>query len=305
MPKNAKIPTIVRREWLLKYELGAPIIQIAREAGRDVRTIKKYIELAQKEADLRASRQNLLTKALDTHNDKMLRVVENIVQALEVPDSKVELRRSEKDEWLDIPLNASTGKQTPEGLRIVLHDEDSVIWELLGEHLGTGSPLGHLPMWKMAMVEYLEVLRHFILQIEDTLVIRTGLEIIKEKRDLPGKPTLFTALPEMVFPIFVNRITGARDETNPEHNLKRDKDGYISLHGSGTHLAWDNDENSPIITHIEKVLVEIGQSQEIKNLMSQYTETRQITKKIRDDFEEIKMIEYVAGTCRVCDRLGK
>ena len=66
----------------------------------------------------------------------MLKVVRNIIQALEVPGAQVELRRGERDQWLDVPLTASKGVQTPNGTKVVLHDEDSVIWRLLAEHLG-------------------------------------------------------------------------------------------------------------------------------------------------------------------------
>ncbi len=98
---------------------------------------------------------------------------------------------------------------------------------------------------------------------------------------------------------------GVPDGTDPEHNLKLDKEEYISLHGMGTHLAWVSQMGSPTVDTMKEALVQLGQSQEFRHLKSSYINTRQITKKLRDEFEEINLLGYIAGRCRVCERLEK
>ena len=305
MGKRSKVSVNEMREWLYKYELGMPIEKIASDAKRDTRTVLKYLAQARKEADLRATRQNLLTQVLTKHNDGMLKVVTNIIQALEVPGAQVEMRQDDQGTWLDIPLTAAKGIHTPEGIRIELHDEDSVTWPLLAEHLGVDSPLERISAWKKSKAEYLDTMKAFKLSIAGTMSTTTGLDVIKETYEKPVKPVLFTAVGDILFPIFVNRAMDVPDGTDPEHNLKLDKEGYISLHGMGTHLAWVSQKGSPTVDTMKEALSELGRSEEFRYLKSSYLDAQQITKRLRDEFEEINLLGYIAGRCRVCQRLEK
>lgn len=305
MPKKEKVSVAEMREWLQRYELGDPIEKIAKDSKRDTRTVKKYLSQARKEADLRAARQNLLTQVLTKHNNDLLKVVVNIIQALEVPGAQVEMRQDDQGNWQDIPLTAAKGIHTPEGIGIKLHDEDSVSWSLLAEHLGVESPLDRISPWKKVMGKCLDTMKAFKLHILETMQFKTGLDVIKETGGKPGKPVLFTAVGDILFPVFVNRAMGVPDGTDPEHNLKLDKEGYISLHGMGTHLAWETQKGSPTVDTMQETLIELGQSQEFRHLKSSHLNARQITKKLRDEFEEINLLGYIAGRCRICERLEK
>ena len=305
MPKKEKVSVVEMREWLRRYELGDTIQKIAKDAKRDTRTVIKYLGQARKKTDLHTARQNLLTQVLTRHNNELLKVVTNIIQALEVPGSHVEMRQDDMGNWQDIPLTASKGIHTPEGIRIELHDEDSVSWQLLDEHMGVESPLDRISTWKKVMGEYFETMIRFKLFMLETMRTKTGLDVIKETYEKPVKPVLFTAVGDILFPVFVNRVMDVPDGTDPEHNLKLDKEEYISLHGMGTHLAWVSQMGSPTVDTMKEALIELGQSQEFRHLKSSYISTRQTTKKLRDEFEEINLLGYIAGRCRVCERLEK
>jgi len=300
MGKRSKVSINEMREWLYKYELAMPVEKIAKDAKRDTRTVLKYLAQARKEADLRAARQNLLTKALTKHNDEMLKVVTNIIQALEVPNAQVEIRQDEQGNWQDIPLTASKGVQTPEGTRIEFHDEDSVRWKLLVEHLGVDSPLERIPVWKKSMAEYLDTMKALKLKIAELIKTKTGLDIVKFTYEKPAAPVLFQSVVGYLSPIFVNRATGVPDGTNPEHNLKIDSDGYLN-----GQLGWLSQDGTPLLTKIVQALSEIESSQEFRQLKTSYPGVRQITGKYRDEFEEISLLGFIAGRCRVCERLEK
>ncbi len=300
MGKRSKVSIDEMRDWLRRYEIGEPVEKIAKDATRDVRTVLKYLAQARKEADLRAARQNLLTNALTKHNDEMLKVVTNIIQALEVPNAQVEIRQDEQGNWQDIPLTAAKGAQTPEGIRIELHDEDSVIWGLLAEHLGADSPLVRIPAWKKSMAEYLDTMKALKLKIAGLLKTETGLDIVKFTYEKQAAPVLFQPMVDYLFPIFVNRATNVPDGTDPEHNLKIDWDGYLN-----GQLGWLSQDGTPLLTQIVQVLNEIEKSQEFRQFRSSYPGVRQVTRKFRDEFEEIRLLGYIAGRCRVCERLEK
>ena len=305
MGKRSKVSVSEMREWLYKYELGMPVEKIAKDATRDTRTVLKYLAQARKEADLRAARQNLLTQALTKHNDNMLKVVTNVLQALEVPGAQVEMRQDDQDNWLEIPLTATKGIPTTKGFLIELHDEDSVSWGLLAEHLGVDSPLERILAWKKPMADYLNVMKAFKLKISETMSTKTGLDVVKETYEKPVKPVLFQAVKDTLFPIFVNRAMNIPDGTDPEHNLKIDQAGYVSILGTGTHFGWLSQEGGKFLDKMLEALNELGQSNEFRQLKSSYHGVQQITRKFRDEFEEISMLGYIAGRCRVCERLEK
>lgn len=106
MGSRSKVSIDEMLVWLRRFELGDPVEKIAKDIKRDVHAVLKYLAQARKEADLRTARQNLLTKALIMHNDDMLKLIINIIQTLEVPNSQVVTRQDEQGNWQDIPLTA-------------------------------------------------------------------------------------------------------------------------------------------------------------------------------------------------------
>lgn len=155
------------------------------------------------------------------------------------------------------------------------------------------------------MVEYLDTMKAFKLKISETTSTKTGLDVAKETHEKPAKPVLFQAVKETLFPIFVNRAMNVPDGTDPEHNLKIDQAGYVSILGAGTHLGWLSQEGSKFLDKMIEALYELGQSQEFRQLKSSYPSVLQITRKFRDEFEEINLLGYIAGRCRICERLEK
>ncbi len=300
MGKRSKVSVSEMREWLYKYELGMPVEKIAKDATRDTRTVLKYLAQARKESDLRAARQNLLTQALTKHNNEMLKVVTNIIQALEVPGAQVEIRQDEQGNLQDIPLTAAKGIQTTEGTRIELHDEDSVSWQLLAEHLGVDSPLERIPAWKKVIGEYLDAMKELKLKIAELIKTETGLGIVKFTYEKPAAPILFQPIVDYLFSVFVNRATNVPDGTDPEHNLKIDMDGYLN-----GQLGWLSQDGTPLLAKITGAIGEIEKSREFPQLKLSYPGVQQVTRKFRDEFEEINLLGYIAGRCRVCERLEK
>ena len=303
MAKRAKVSVNEMRDWLYQYELGKGKEAIAKDAGRDVRTIDKYLAQARKEADLRAARRELLTRVLITHNNELLAAVKNIMEALQIPNAQLELRQDDAGNWFEIPLPAAKAYHQSGGTRILLQDENSKRSKLLSEHLGSETLLLQLSNWKKAMASHIDFRKALKAKLLELMQSNPGLSVVKGTYDKPKDPVLYQAVGEILVPVYVNRAFDVPGGTDPERNLKIDSEGYVSLLGTGTHLGWLSQEGSKFLDKMIEALYELGQSQEFRQLKSSYPSVLQITRRFRDEFEEINLLGYIAGRCRVCERL--
>jgi len=81
MPKRGKKPPVkpeTRLEWLNRIEHGETPPQISATDSFDVRTVRKHVELARLERDVRQARSEVLRNALEDHYRDLLETVRNI-----------------------------------------------------------------------------------------------------------------------------------------------------------------------------------------------------------------------------------
>ena len=73
MGKRTKKPPVrpeVRKDWLNRYEKdGESPPQIAKSDGYDVRTVRKQLQEAQREREIREGRLTVLRKAIEGHQN--------------------------------------------------------------------------------------------------------------------------------------------------------------------------------------------------------------------------------------------
>lgn len=305
--KRAKVSLKQMKEFLYKYEAGMPKADIAKDASRDVRTIDKYLAQARKEADLRAARREILTGVLTKHNDALLGVVNNVIEALQVPSAHLEMRQDDVRKWLEIQLPKAKAYHESERFKVFLQDEypKSKRWTLLFEHLGSESLLPKLFDWKKTMASHLDLRKALKLQLLEEVRSKTGLSVEKETNGTPTNPILYWALADVLFPVYVNRAFGVPDGTDPEHKLKIDNLGYLSLLGTGTHLGWLSPKGGDLRDKTIEALKDLVQSREFKQLKPSYPIVQRTTDELRDEFEEIVLLGFVAGRCSVCERLER
>ncbi|MBA7678638.1 hypothetical protein ES703_86916 [subsurface metagenome] len=89
MPKRIKKPSVkteTRLEWLKRYEQGETPPQIAERDDFDVRTVRKHVELARLERDVRQARSEVLRNALEDHYRDLLETVQNIEKQMSGED---------------------------------------------------------------------------------------------------------------------------------------------------------------------------------------------------------------------------
>jgi len=81
MAKRIKKPPVkpeMRREWLRRYEAGELPPKIADSDEFDVRTVRRHIELARQEREVREARSLVLRNALESHYRDLCEVAEKL-----------------------------------------------------------------------------------------------------------------------------------------------------------------------------------------------------------------------------------
>jgi len=94
MAKRIKKPPVKleqRREWLRRSEMGESVPKIADSDDFDVRTVRKHIELAKQEREVKEARAAVLRNALERHYDDLRKFAEalnsEILGAGNIPSS--------------------------------------------------------------------------------------------------------------------------------------------------------------------------------------------------------------------------
>jgi len=74
MDKRGKKPPVTPeqgRDWLMRHELGETVPQIAEKDDYDVRTIRRHIELAKQQREVKEARATVLRNALERHYEDL------------------------------------------------------------------------------------------------------------------------------------------------------------------------------------------------------------------------------------------
>jgi len=85
MAKRIKKPPVrleQRREWLRRNEMGESVPKIADSDDFDVRTVRKHIELAKQEREVKEARAAVLRNALERHYDDLRKFAETLNSAI-------------------------------------------------------------------------------------------------------------------------------------------------------------------------------------------------------------------------------
>ena len=85
MPKISKIASGERRNWLELSEQGTSVNKVAKESGRDVRTVRAHIEKARLERNFELAQRDQLRDALHGHQQDMLGLLQNLKGSINVP----------------------------------------------------------------------------------------------------------------------------------------------------------------------------------------------------------------------------
>jgi len=303
MPK--KISNVEMEQWLADYERGKPTQEIARDAHRDVRTVRKRIDQVRKELENRTVRRELMKEALLNHNKQLLQFVTNIGNALVVPGYELYIPNEKNRFKFGIQLGGALAVfDSQQSLSIRLNSEDDLGWRLIMEHLRDDPVVLSITDWKKAMVVHLNARIAFKDKAKELIQLKTGLKVIDKSGDELKEPGISFFTVDLYYEVIIKTPLGVPDSTNLEENILYTLDGYI-LHGkAGSKLAFAPENGQVVCDRMKKAVGNLYECDEIKKVQSTYYVATEKTESLREGFEELALIGLLPGVCRVCKRIG-
>ena len=287
---SKKISIQEKKKWLEMFDRGQTEVQIARQTGRDSRTIAKGIEEASKKMRLASIEAEMLRNALFKHQDQLTGILKNIVEMLVLPPYDLKLRETSEGILASIPLSGALLKSiSKEQMVLDIYDEAKLEWELLKEHLKQDKLWGYIKQWHKAMLDYMWSLWQFKLAIKSEIVNNADL-ISPDNDDERQFETAKSELVDLFFDVATSRVLGIRNETDMEKAIE----GKIS---------GVNDKQVSLQKLIA-IFDSLPGTEEAYRVKSTVTALDDITKIAKKQADEIMLLNMITGKCRVCRRLG-
>lgn len=302
---SRKIPIVVKRGWLDDYEGGKSVATIAKANRRDTRTVKKGIEEARRERDIRIARTELVKGALQRHHNNLLEELQQILSLLRLPPEDA------------VPLSWHRGTdsifpETPrgdQGRAAVAADASAreaaagnVGRGLLGEHLKGDR------IWKLLARQREDASRHLASRIDlqrktvTLLEEKTGYKVVDRAEASPPFLYSYTA-GDLLFKAARRRAFGIRDTVGLEADIVAEAArGYVTYHSSILAEAPGGEEVCR--GHLIEALRELLGVPELSQVALTYRQLEESTAKARQAIEQLLALGLVPGQCTVCRRLG-
>lgn len=294
MPKQ--IPLIEKREWLRAYEEGKSVASIAKEAHRDIKTVKRGIEDARRERDGQTARSELVKNALRKHQDQLLAVIDDIVNALKLPAL---------DCGVDLPISlpgVTVLYDSAKGLTLMLDAENTRQWELLSEHMGRRDPLwSALDRWRSVMVRHMQARRELKSNTEAILEAKTGCKLVN-KPVTPPFLYSYTVAP-LLYQETLHRALLTQSPELGDRILVDTERGEVK-YGGATTLAKAPGTEEECRANILDAFEELQKSKALKAAVETYGQLQDAIAKAKRLAEDISLLGLIPGQCRVCRRLG-
>lgn len=294
-----------KRQWLQYREQGRSDKWIANYVKCDVRTVVKGIDEAIREREAGAARVQLMKDKIGEHQTALVVVLDGIVSMLELPSYNLEIRKEPNGHVAPIPFSGALVKPNAENeLVLVVHEEDSLKWELLKEHLKGDKLWRMINRWRGPFLEHIKARVALLDAAQRLLEKETGLKLIKSANEIPDKGGLFTVAVKVFYELAICQALGVKNETDLEERLIGTPDGYVRSGPGGTEYAYAPGFQDECKGKILIALNKLHNSQEKKRVISSYIEAEKITEDTKRVAEEISLMRWLPGRCRVCKRMG-
>jgi len=298
MPR--RFSSVDKGKWLEAHEQGKSENYIAREIAHcDVRTVKKGLEEARRIRNANLAQVELVKDALKRHYDDLLRVADEVVTSMVLPQPELNINWSR--EYTTQPLSISKARVDYEGDgkgTVILSVEDTPSWTLFCEHLKRHRLMKDLSTWKRIVVDHLgkrDALQRKLLTVLEN---ETGLNIGSE--GIMGIEYLAT---HDLYRMVIRKVLGFPEGKYSEEDIKVGKAGEVIIAGNLLARTVEGKEEqykSSILTVLEKLL----RSQEAGETASTYETLVNITNRVKSTAQEISLLGLVPGRCRICKQLG-
>jgi hypothetical protein len=292
MPK--KIPIATGKKWLVLLDAGETEAQIARKESHDPRTVKRAIEEARRDRDLTAIRIEALKNAYRRHQDRLLDVLGTAKNYLTPPPQELGLRApgTQQPERFEV-LGCEVVCSDSEAPSVIFEMKESLLWQLLREHLSGDSLWGEFARWKLAVGRLVEVHLELNENTRRVLEETTGLNV-GEALQIEGVHQVYRlAVEEAVEDR--GTLTGAADHLEVD-------DGSVKILMRRDQVGWSLGEGTTLLKDVGQALVELSKSDEVLLLRSAQRRAVDLAETVEQTIELIQAGWYIPGKCRACER---
>lgn len=271
MAKRIKKPTVKleqRQEWLHRYEAGESPPKIAEKDSFDVRTVRRHIEQATQEKEIREARLIVLRNALENHYTDFCRFAEKL---------DAEIAREEK-----IPL---------------LLREDR-LWSALRQHLPRSPLWTYLNKWDELHEELAGLEKDIVKRLTEELELDSRLGQISPEGVKSVIPGIAAALTRQM----KSWAKGSKGLTL-ENDFHVEPTGHALINVSYGSIFMNNVIGKDVTT-IEDIIrdseANVTSLDEYSYLKKLFGEFERLKRNIRDELAIITMRRVVPGRCRYC-----
>jgi len=272
MGRRSRKPPVkpeVRRAWLKRYEEdGESPPQIAAADSYDVRTVRKQIELARQEREVREARSTVLRNAVESHYRDLCKLAEEL-------DTEIKQDRI-------IPSQL----------------KDSRIWSALREHMPRS------PLWKK-LDRWGHILEE-IANLEDDTRHQLGEEIEADSRlneiVAAGENGVIPGMVEALNFQTKNWARGWKGlETKDNFRVELVGDGFAKVSYGAFNMDKVKEEHA---TTIREVLIgfesKIIRWELYKKMQKSFTELKSLKLSLQDELAIVTLRRIVPGRCKYC-----
>ena len=321
MPKISKIAPGQRRNWLELSESGESTEKIAKDAGRDVRTVREHIQKARLERDFEAAQRDQLREALQGHQRDMLALLEHLRRAVQVPPltfrDVVGLDFGLEDLWdssdlarnREVSLNGS-GEEAAAAVKVIRDDsgpveiiltiEGSRLWRAIKEHVGKDPLWRHMADWRNGLLQELQSRAALNRAVREKLEGIFGLRV--GWRPLPPEPWL---APGVVWWMRARLTCLALGDYVPdlEEDIRQASPGGLESR-DGQWLADRLEDTEQAMGHLRETLAAMTRREEVKAAARSFASLQNRTSRVHDALDEYLLIHHIPGRCGLCRKLG-
>jgi hypothetical protein len=128
--------------------------------------------------------------------------------------------------------------------------------------------------------------------------------LIKSANEVPDKGGLFPVAVKVFYELAICQALGVINKTNLEERLIGTPDGYVRSGPEGTGYAYAPGFQDKCREKFLVALNKLHNSKEKNQVVSSYVEAGKITEETERVAEEISLMRWLPGRCRVCKRMG-
>lgn len=272
MAKRVRKPPVrpeTRRDWLKRNEEdGESPPQIAASDGFDIRTVRKQVQLARGEREVREARGSVLRNAVELHYKDLCRVADSV---------KTQVKQG-KTAWLS--------------------EEDGLLWSALREHMPRSPLWRRITRWNQVVNE-LDAIRG---ETERDLV-----SVLREDDRLSpildaGEDGAILGMASAITVQMTNHAQGFEGlNVNQHFRVKPAGEGYVTVDYGPAHMGKVQSGHEAII---REALVDYESKptalEHYDPTRKLYDEMERLRRAVREELDVITLRRIVPGKCRYC-----